>query len=79
MYVQQKLSPTAPDANQKTMMYGMQIAFVVASLLWPAGLTIYSLTNTLTSLLQQWLTNRKTATATPDGSKSKAGKSNKKS
>ena len=74
MYLQQKFSPTAPDANQKTMMYGMQIAFVVASLMWPAGLTLYSLTNTLTSLLQQWITNKKTpapAVVTSGGNKKK--------
>ena len=74
MYLQQKFSPTAPDANQKTMMYGMQIAFVVASLMWPAGLTLYSLTNTLTSLLQQWITNKKS----PAPALVTSGNSNKK-
>ena len=79
MYLQQKLSPTAPDANQKTMMYGMQIAFVVASLLWPAGLTLYSLTNSVTSIFQQWITNRKIAAAPVVASSNKNSKKNKKS
>jgi YidC/Oxa1 family membrane protein insertase len=39
-------------------MYTMPIVFTFMSLLFPAGLTVYILTNTLLSMLQQWLSNR---------------------
>jgi YidC/Oxa1 family membrane protein insertase len=59
MFLQQKASPTpATDPNQKTMMYAMPVMFTVFNLVWPAGLTIYILTNTILTFLQQWLTNR---------------------
>jgi YidC/Oxa1 family membrane protein insertase len=58
MFLQQKTQPTPADQNQKTMMYAMPVMFTVFNLVWPAGLTIYILTNTVLTFLQQWLMNR---------------------
>lgn len=58
MFLQQKTQPTPADPNQKVMMYTMPIMFTVFNLVWPAGLTIYILTNTILTFLQQWLMNR---------------------
>ncbi|MEO6953557.1 MAG: membrane protein insertase YidC [Polyangia bacterium] len=53
MFLQQKLSPTPPDASQKTMMMMMPIMYTGMSIFFPAGLTLYILTNTLLSIVQQ--------------------------
>jgi YidC/Oxa1 family membrane protein insertase len=58
MFAQQKLSPTPPDPQQKMMMYMMPVMFTAISLFLPAGLTVYILTNTLLTMLQQWWMNR---------------------
>ena len=50
MFVQQKLSPTPPDPQQKMMMYMMPVMFTAFSIFLPAGLTIYILTNTLLTM-----------------------------
>ena len=53
MFLQQKLSPTPPDPSQKTMMMMMPIMYTGMSMFFPSGLTLYILTNTLLSILQQ--------------------------
>jgi YidC/Oxa1 family membrane protein insertase len=62
MFLQQKSQPVNPDpqqaAQQKTMMYTMPVLFTVLNIFWPAGLTIYILTNTLLTFVQQWWLNR---------------------
>ena len=58
MFVQQKTQPTPPDPQQKTMMYMMPVMFTAFSIFLPAGLTIYILTNTLLTFLQQYVMNR---------------------
>lgn len=58
MFAQQKMSPTPPDGQQKAMMYMMPVMFTAFSIFLPAGLTIYILTNTLLTMLQQWWMNR---------------------
>jgi YidC/Oxa1 family membrane protein insertase len=58
MFAQQRLSPTPPDAQQKTMMYMMPVMFTAFSIFLPAGLTIYILTNTLLTMAQQYWMNR---------------------
>jgi YidC/Oxa1 family membrane protein insertase len=62
MFLQQKMQPANPDpqqaAQQKTMMYTMPVLFTVLNIFWPAGLTIYILTNTLLTFVQQWWLNR---------------------
>jgi YidC/Oxa1 family membrane protein insertase len=65
MFLQQKTQPTPADPNQKTMMYAMPVMFTVFNLVWPAGLTIYILTNTVLTFLQQWLMNRGDKKPTP--------------
>lgn len=65
MFVQQKTQPTPPDPQQKTMMYMMPVMFTAFSIFLPAGLTIYILTNTVLTFLQQWWMNRHDKPARP--------------
>lgn len=58
MFAQQRFSPTPPDPQQKMMMWMMPVMFTAFSIFLPAGLTIYILTNTLLTMLQQWYLNR---------------------
>ncbi len=58
MFVQQKTQPASPDPQQKMMMYLTPVMFTAFSIFLPAGLTIYILTNTVLTFLQQWLMNR---------------------
>jgi YidC/Oxa1 family membrane protein insertase len=59
MFVQQKISPqTSTDPQQKMMMYMMPVMFTVFTFVLPAGLTIYILTNTLLTFVQQFWLNR---------------------
>jgi YidC/Oxa1 family membrane protein insertase len=60
MFLQQRITPMPTDSQQqKTMMYMMPVLFTFMSLWFPAGLTVYILTNTLLTMLQQWFINRK--------------------
>ena len=61
MFLQQKLSPTPPDASQKTMMMMMPVMYTGMSIFFPAGLTLYILTNTLLSIVQQRMSAPKKA------------------
>jgi YidC/Oxa1 family membrane protein insertase len=65
MFLQQKTQPTPPDPQQKTMMYLMPVMFTAFSIFLPAGLTIYILTNTILTFLQQWWLNRHDKPAKP--------------
>ena len=58
MFVQQRFSPTPPDPQQKMMMYMMPVMFTGVRMFLPSGLTLYILTNTLLTMLQQWWMNR---------------------
>ena len=58
MFIQQITQPTPPDAQQKTMMYITPVMFTAFSIFLPAGLTIYILTNTILTFLQQLLLKR---------------------
>lgn len=57
MFAQQKLTPTTGmDKTQEKIMMFIPIMFTVPMLTFPSGMTIYMLTNTLTSIAQQrWL------------------------
>ena len=57
MFAQQKLTPTTGmDKTQEKVMMFIPIMFTVPMMTFPAGMTIYMLTNTLTSIAQQrWL------------------------
>jgi YidC/Oxa1 family membrane protein insertase len=57
MYVQSRLSPAPPDPMQARVMQIMPIVFSAMFMLFPAGLVLYWLTNTLLSILQQWRIN----------------------
>jgi YidC/Oxa1 family membrane protein insertase len=65
MFVQQRTQPTPPDSQQKMMMYMTPVMFTAFSIFLPAGLTIYILTNTVLTFLQQWLLNRGDKPAAP--------------
>ena len=65
MFVQQRTPPTPPDPQQKMMMYMMPVMFTAFSIFLPAGLTIYILTNTVLTILQQWWINRGDKPARP--------------
>jgi len=59
MVLQQKLMPTATaDPAQAKMMMFMPIMFSGFMIFLPSGLTIYILVNTVTSVAQQWMTNK---------------------
>jgi YidC/Oxa1 family membrane protein insertase len=57
MFFQSRLSPAPPDPMQARMMQIMPIVFSAMFMLFPAGLALYYLTNTLLSILQQWRIN----------------------
>jgi YidC/Oxa1 family membrane protein insertase len=58
MFLQQRLSPTPPEGQQKALMYMMPIMFLTFTLMLPAGLTVYILTNTVLTMGQQFWLNR---------------------
>jgi YidC/Oxa1 family membrane protein insertase len=59
MFIQQKTAPQPADSEQqKMLMYVMPIMFTVFSLWFPAGLTVYILTNTLLTMAHQFWMNR---------------------
>jgi YidC/Oxa1 family membrane protein insertase len=57
MFLQTRLSPAPPDPVQARVMQIMPIVFTVMFALFPAGLVVYWLTNTVLSILQQWRIN----------------------
>jgi YidC/Oxa1 family membrane protein insertase len=57
MLFQMRLSPAPPDPVQARVMQIMPIIFTVMFALFPAGLVVYWLTNTVLSILQQWRIN----------------------
>lgn len=65
MFVQQKITPTSPDPQQKMMAYIMPVMFTVFSIFLPAGLTLYILTNTVLTFAQQFWLNRGDKPTTP--------------
>jgi YidC/Oxa1 family membrane protein insertase len=67
--IQISLQPAPADPMQAKMMWMMPIAFSAALFSFPAGLTLYYVTNNALTILQQWLINRQI-----DGEKDKAGK-----
>ncbi len=58
MLVQQMLTPTTGDPNQKKMMMAMPIVMLVFMYNMPAALTLYWTVNQLVSIIQQYYTNR---------------------
>jgi YidC/Oxa1 family membrane protein insertase len=60
MFLQQKLTPTTTTdpAQQKAMMF-MPIVFAFMMLWLPSGLTLYMLVNSIISIIQQMIINKK--------------------
>ena len=58
MFVQQWMTPSAGDPNQRRMMMLMPIMFTAMFINFPSGLTIYWLVNNVLSIAQQYLVNR---------------------
>ncbi|MBI2027890.1 MAG: membrane protein insertase YidC [Deltaproteobacteria bacterium] len=59
-FVQQKMTPTTADAAQMKMMLYTMPLFMTAILLYlPSGLTLYILCNTVLTIVQQHLINRR--------------------
>jgi YidC/Oxa1 family membrane protein insertase len=59
MFLQQRMSPPPPDPAQAKMMMFLPVIFTVFFFRFPAGLTLYWLTNNLLTVLQQWYVMRK--------------------
>jgi YidC/Oxa1 family membrane protein insertase len=58
MFVQQKMTPTAADPTQQRIMMLMPLVFTFMFINFPAGLTLYWLTQNLLTIGQQWLNLR---------------------
>jgi YidC/Oxa1 family membrane protein insertase len=58
MFLQQWMTPSAGDPNQRRMMMIMPVVFTFMFINFPSGLTIYWLLNNLLSIAQQYITNR---------------------
>ena len=78
MYLQMRMSPAGTDPQQQKMMaIMMPVMFTGFSLFLPAGLAIYTLTNSLLAILHQVVVNRmdkRMAAAAGDNQPSKAEK-----
>ncbi len=58
MFLQQWMTPSAGDPNQRRMMLMMPVIFTALFVTFPAGLVIYWLVNNILSIGQQYLINR---------------------
>src|SRR4029078_13129305 len=58
MFFQTRLQPPPPDPMQARVMQIMPLAFSFIFSLFPAGLVLYWLTNTVLGILQQWRINK---------------------
>ncbi len=61
MLLQQWLTPSTVDAQQRQMMMWMNVAFIFMFYQFPSGLVLYWLVSTLLGILQQLLVNRQPA------------------
>ena len=59
MFIQMRLNPTPADPTQAQVMKWMPAIFTVFMLWFPAGLTLYWLTNNVLSIAQQWIITRR--------------------
>jgi len=59
MFVQQWMTPSAGDPNQRRMMLMMPIIFTFMFVTFPSGLTIYWLVNNILTIAQQYLISRR--------------------
>ena len=61
MFLQQWMTPSAGDPNQRKMMLMMPLMFTFMFVSFPAGLTVYWLVNNLLTIGQQYWINRRVA------------------
>ena len=59
MFFQTKLNPAPADPMQAKVMQIMPLMFSVMFAFFPSGLVLYWVTNTILSIFQQWLINKK--------------------
>ena len=59
MFIQQWMTPSAGDPNQKKLMMLMPLMFTFMFVSFPAGLTVYWLVNNVLGIAQQYWINRK--------------------
>lgn len=59
MFVQQWMTPSAGDPNQRKMMMIMPVMFTFMFVSFPAGLTVYWLVNNILTIGQQYWINRR--------------------
>jgi YidC/Oxa1 family membrane protein insertase len=59
MFVQQWMTPSAGDPNQRKMMLMMPLIFTFMFVSFPAGLTVYWLVNNILTIGQQYWINRR--------------------
>jgi YidC/Oxa1 family membrane protein insertase len=59
MFVQQWMTPSAGDPNQRKMMMMMPLMFTFMFVSFPAGLTVYWLVNNILTIGQQYWINRR--------------------
>lgn len=62
MFLQQKMTPSAADPTQQRIMMLMPVVFTFMFINFPAGLTLYWLTQNILTIGQQWLNLRSTDT-----------------
>jgi len=58
MFAQFKLNPPPPDPMQAKVMQFMPLVMTATMAWFPAGLTLYWITNTVLSIAQQWRINK---------------------
>jgi YidC/Oxa1 family membrane protein insertase len=58
MFLQQGMTPTAGDPNQRKMMLMMPLMFTFMFVSFPAGLTVYWLVNNILTIGQQYWISR---------------------
>jgi YidC/Oxa1 family membrane protein insertase len=58
MFLQQWMTPTAGDPNQRKLMLMMPLLFTFMFVSFPAGLTVYWLVNNILTIAQQYWINR---------------------
>lgn len=59
MFVQQKLNPPPPDPIQAKVMMALPFIFTLFFAFFPAGLVLYWVSNSVISILQQWVITRR--------------------
>jgi len=60
MFLQQKLSPSAPDPTQQKVMMMMPVVFTFMFMNLPSGLVLYWIVNNVLSITQQYYIIKKT-------------------